>query len=104
MDAKHYIKVEEIDQFFEDLLSKCQQKKCYSVVETAKTMGVTFEELQRWAESNENWAYTLEWCQALCYYHAEKAEFLGQLPAEEAIKYMSECNKEYQQLIQEQEK
>jgi hypothetical protein len=90
MDGKQYIGIKEIDEFFEELLSRCQRKDCYSVIETAKQMGVTYEEVKKWVASNENWAYILQWCHNLCRIHAEEAELSGQLSEQEAIKYLHE--------------
>jgi hypothetical protein len=101
MEAKK-IDVKEIDLFFEELLSKCQHKGCYSVIETAKKMGVTYEEVQKWAESSDNWAYILEWCRTLCRVHTEEAGLLGHLQEKEAFKYLSENSEKYRKLIEEQ--
>lgn len=90
MNSRQYVEVKEIDLFFEELLSKCKHKNCYSILETAQKMGVTYEEVRKWAESNENWAYTLEWCRTLCRAHIEEAGLLGHLSENEALKYLCE--------------
>ncbi len=90
MEARQYVAVKEIDLFFEELLSKCKHKNCYSVIETAMKMGVTYEEVQKWVDSNENWAYTLEWCRTLCRFHTEEAGLLGHLSEKEVFKYLRE--------------
>ena len=73
---KQNIGLKERDQFFDELLRRCQHKDCCSLIDTIEKMGVTYEEAKRWAESNEDWAYKLEWCQNLCAYHAEKKQIL----------------------------
>lgn len=100
MEAKTGVK--EIDLFFEELLRKCGHKGCYSAIETAQKMGVTYEEVQKWAESNENWAYTLEWCRTLCRVHTEEAGLLGRLSEKEAMKNLCENSESYKKLIEEQ--
>lgn len=73
MKSNQYIKIKEIDEFFEELLRKCQHKDCISIDETIKKMGVTYHEAKMWAKSNTEWNDTLELCCELCNYHAEKA-------------------------------
>ncbi len=76
MNSKHRVDVKEIDEFFNELLMRCQQKDCCFIVKTIESMGVTYEEAQKWAALDENWAYKFEWCHTLCTYHAEQAGLL----------------------------
>lgn len=101
MGPSNHVDVKDIDQFFEELLSKCGIEGCYSVIETAKKMGVTYEEVKKWAESNDNWAYTLEWCRSLCRFHTEEAGLFGHLSEKEAIKYLCENSEKYQRIIED---
>lgn len=87
---KVHLQVKDVDEFFSELHLRCKQKTCYSVIETAQKMGVTYEEVKKWAQSNENWTYILNHCRVLCYLHAEESGLIGGLSEKESTRYMQE--------------
>lgn len=85
----------EINQFFEFLLNKCKESGVYSVVETAEKMKVSYDKVKEWANTNEDWAYTLELCRSYCASHAMHDGLHFKLSEELAIKYYMENNEKF---------
>ena len=98
MDRVH-LKVKDVDEFFTELQLKCRQKKSYSLLEILHTMSVTFDEVQKWAKSNEHWLYILKLCLELCRIHVQDAELVGDLSEEKAFAYLQQ-NHSLMQLMQ----
>lgn len=86
--SKVYLQVKDVDEFFEELHSKASLKKSYSVLEIIQPMGVTFEEVHKWAITNENWLYILELCIDFCCLHVQDAEVSGELTEEKALYFL----------------
>ena len=53
-------------------------------------MGATRDEVVNWAQSNEQWAYTLELCVELCHLHIQDAELSGDLSETQAVLYQQQ--------------
>ncbi len=85
-----HLKVKDVDEFFEELYLRCKQKTAYSLIKVILAMGVSSEEVQKWAKSNENWLYTLELCLELCHLNLQDANLLGNLSDDEAKDYLRE--------------
>jgi hypothetical protein len=91
------------DSFFRELFRRCRQEDTYSVIETAKKMGVDYETVKKWATQKEKWAYVLQLCRETCADHAEVNGLLGKIPDEESLKYLFECGDEWLALYPTQE-
>ncbi|MFI0434504.1 MAG: hypothetical protein ACH350_02095 [Parachlamydiaceae bacterium] len=85
-----YLKVKDVDEFFMELHSRCMGRNCYSLLETISQMGATIEEVEKWAQSNEQWLYTVQLCLQLCCLHINEAELIGGLSEEQAFFYLSQ--------------
>lgn len=81
-----------INAFFNELYQRCEQKHTYSVVETAKEMGIDYEQVKEWAAKNEYWKFALEYCRDSCAMNADRDGLHSIIPAEEAFKYLLECD------------
>lgn len=86
--SKVYLQVKDVDEFFEELHTKASLKRSYSVLEIVQGMGVSFEEVHKWAKSNENWRYILELCLDFCCLHVQDAELSGDLTEEKALYFL----------------
>jgi len=84
------LKVEEVDQFFIELQSRCRQKNGYSLLDIIQKMGASPEEVSNWVKSNEQWSYTLQLCVELCCMHVKDAELIGDISEELALHYLQQ--------------
>jgi L-lactate utilization protein LutC len=87
---KIYLQLKDVNEFFEELHTRCKQKKSYSIMEIIQEMGVTFKDVEVWIKSNHNWAYILQLCRELCCLNVQDAELSGDLSREQSIKYLLE--------------
>jgi hypothetical protein len=85
----------QVDQFFEELLNLCKEKDNYSVIETAEKMGVSYEQVKKWASQNEDWNYALEMsrCHCACHAHHDWSSF--KLSEKLGMKYCLENDDEF---------
>lgn len=88
--SKVYLQVKDVDEFFEELHAKSSLKRSYSVLEIIQPMGVSFEEVHKWAKSNENWLYILQLCIDYCCLHVQDAEVSGDLSEEKALYFLDQ--------------
>jgi hypothetical protein len=91
----HHLTAKEIANFFEILLSKCKQEGVYSVIETAETMGVNYDQVKEWAAVNVDWEYALEMSRCHCSYHAQTDWGFSKLSDDLGLKYCLENDDEF---------
>lgn len=84
----------EIEAFFNLLIDECSKEEVYSVIETTEKMGVSYQQVQDWAKSN-NLEEVLDICRSSCKCNARKDWRDKKIPEETAIKYICENDDEF---------
>lgn len=74
-----------IDNFLDELLQACLDRKAYSIIELADNKGVAYDQVKAWSSFNDERGDILERCRLLCACHTsdnlsdeQKQEFLDQ--------------------------
>lgn len=87
--------------FFKKLINKCHDENAYSVIETAKKMGVNYEQVQEWAATNKMFTEVLVSCRRICFDNAEIDGLNFKLPEKETFRYMCENDEEFKKEFEE---
>ena len=64
-------------QFFLELKERCTAQEVYSVIETAEEMGVSYEQVEEWANKNELLRLILEECRSMCADNDRGVDYAG---------------------------
>lgn len=79
---------------FKTLHAACRDKNSFSVQEVCQRAGISYVQIQEWAQYDELWKNILEVCRSICFSNADDAGLMGRISSEMAIKYMSESEDE----------
>jgi hypothetical protein len=80
---------EERNQFFKELYEKCSNETVYSVIETAESMGVSYEQVETWAR-NKKLNRILQKCRAMCAQHTRDSFPSSTFDYEKYTRYLLE--------------
>ncbi len=92
-------KLHKKDELFMMLLRGSQEDDAYSIAELCRKMGVSYEQLKRWAQKNEHWAHILEMCHMRCANNVDIAAMMRRIPMEDALKYRNASCESYDDAI-----
>lgn len=100
-------KKKEIKEFFDKLKTECLKDDVYSVIETAKKMEVSYDQVRSWARSSKYASRILKECRAICWNRSldeleEEDALTKKLTTTEAVKYMKENNDEFREQQEKQ--